>query len=182
MLPGWSCCRRAAGPGSAPPWRGRCPNPYQHIAGTSIVADVRAGSALHLTGWVQPRSSFSRCLAGWPLRRAAWAAGRKARIQQGAPPSGAGTDVLTALLKPLQRLAITERECHLQARAFPHLGKVQHRVDQARAAARSDVPGLGAQRHLGGSARSFGDDHLGGGDCAASVADLDVNWPGASPG
>ncbi len=61
--------------------------------------------------------------------------------------------------------------------AFPDRGKVQHRVDQARAAAWSDVPGLGAQRHPGGSARSFGDDHLGGGDGAAIVADLEVLMP-----
>ena len=36
------------------------------------------------------------------------------------------------------------------------------------------MPGLGAQRHPGGSARLFGDDHLGGGDGSAIVADLDV--------
>ena len=43
---------------------------------------------------------------------------------------------------------------------FPHFGKIQYRVDQARAAAWSDVPGLGAQPHLGGSAGSVADDHL----------------------
>ena len=43
----------------------------------------------------------------------------------------------------------------------------------ARAAARGDVPGLGAQRRPGGSARSFGG-NLGCGDRAVIVADLDM--------
>ena len=122
-------------------------------------------------GRPQVSSQVPGRLAPAPRARAA---GPKARIQQGAAPRRAGGDVPAALLKSLQRLAIAERECRLQARAFPHLGKVQHRVDQARAAAWSDVPGLGAQRHPGGPARFCGDDHLGGGDGAAIVADLDV--------
>ena len=98
MLPRWSCCRRMAVPGSAAPRSGFCPNQYQHTARTSIVADVRADSALYL----RQRSSLREYLAGRLLRRAARAAGWKARIQDGAPPGWAGTDVRTALLKPLQ--------------------------------------------------------------------------------
>jgi hypothetical protein len=55
-----------------------------------------------------------------------------------------------------------------------HLGKIQHGVDQARAAPWSDVPRLGAQRYPGGAARSFGGGHLGRGDCVVIIADLDA--------
>jgi hypothetical protein len=102
------------------------------------------------------------------------AAGRKVRIDERAPPSLAGTDVLAALLKPVQGLAIAKPECRLQACAFPDLGKIQHSIDQARAAPWSDVPRLGAQRHPGGTSRSFGGGHLGRGDCAVIIADLDA--------
>ena len=60
-----------------------------------------------------------------------------------------------------------------QVCAFLHSGKAQHGIDQARAAARGDVPGLGAQRRPGGSARSFGGD-LGCRDGTVIVADLDM--------
>ena len=43
-------------------------------------------------------------------------------------------------------------------------------------------PASGAQRHPGGSAGFFGDDHLGGGDSAAIVADLDVLMQMMMPG
>jgi hypothetical protein len=74
----------------------------------------------------------------------------------------------------LQRLAITEREYRLQACAFLHLGKIQHGIDQARAAAWSNVPGLCAQRHPDSSARPFAGSHLGRHDQAIIVDDLDV--------
>jgi len=48
------------------------------------------------------------------------------------------------------------------------------RIDQARAAPWRDVPRLGAQRHPGGASRSFGGDHLGRGDRAVIIADLDA--------
>ena len=54
----------------------------------------------------------------------------------------------------------------------PGEGPVPRRAGSA--AAWSDVPGLGAQRHPGGSARFFEDDHLGSGDGAAIVGDLEV--------
>jgi hypothetical protein len=54
------------------------------------------------------------------------------------------------------------------------LGKIQHSIDQARAASWRDVPWLGAQRHPGGASRSFRGGHLGRGDRAVIVADLDA--------
>ena len=84
-----------------------------------------------------------------------------------------GAYVPAAFLESLQCLAVAEGEHHLQVCAFLHFGKVQHGIDHARPAARGDVPGLGAQRRPGGSARSFGGD-IGCSDCALNVADLDV--------
>src|SRR5580658_4497727 len=101
-------------------------------------------------------------------------AGPKVRIDERAPPSRAGTDVLAALLKPVQGLAIAKPEGCLHACAFLDLGKIQHSIDQARAAPWRDVPRLGVQRHPGGASRSFGGGHLGRGDRAVIIADLDV--------
>ncbi len=103
-------------------------------------------------------------------------AGREARLHDCAVTGWVGADVQAALLESLQCLAVAKREHRIQVCAFLHFGKVQHAIDQARAAARGDVPGLGAQRRPGGSARSWGGD-LGCGDSALIVADLDVLMP-----
>ncbi len=114
----------------------------------------------------------------WSARRAAGPPDGEVRLDDRAGPGWAGADVRAAFLESLQCLAVAEREHHLQVCAFLHFGQVQHGIDQARAATRGDVPGLGAQRRPGGSARSFGGD-LGCGDCALIVADLDGH--GAQP-
>ena len=85
----------------------------------------------------------------------------------------AGADVRAAFLESLQGLAVAEGEHHVQPCALLHFGKVQHGIDQARAAAGGDVPRLGTQRCPGGSAWAFGGD-LGGGYGALIVADLDM--------
>ena len=108
-------------------------------------------------------------------------AGREVRFHDRAGSGWMGADVQAAFLKSQQCLVVAKGKHHLQVCAFLHSGQVQHGIDQARAAPRGDVPGLGAQRHPGGSARSLGGD-LGCGDGALIVADLDVPvqlpaWP-----
>jgi hypothetical protein len=72
-------------------------------------------------------------------------------------------DVRATPLEWQQYLAVAERKYHTQVSAFLHSGQVQHGIDQARAAARGDVPGLGAQpcvKTQGGRPK-FGVDYYG---------------------
>ena len=126
----------------------------------------------------RPFASASSDVLAWSVSPVACpvrsgTAGREVRLHDRAGSGRVGAGVRAAVLESLQCLEVAEREHHLQACAFLHFGKVKHGIDQARAAARGDVPGLGAQRRPGGSARSFGGD-LGCGHCALRVADLDV--------
>ena len=95
-------------------------------------------------------------------------AGREVRFRDRAGSGWVGADVRAAFLESLQCLAVAEGEHYLQVCAFLHFGQIQHGIDQAHSAARSDVPGLGAQRRPGGSARSFGGD-IGCSDCVLNV-------------
>src|SRR5580704_16813818 len=74
-------------------------------------------------------------------------------------------------------LAVAERKGRLQARALPHLGKVQHSIDQPGPAAWRHMPGLGVQGHPDRTFRCLWRGHLRGGDCTVTVAYLDVLVP-----
>ena len=65
---------------------------------------------------------------------------REVRLNDRAATGWVDADVHTAFLESLQCLAVAERKHHIQACAFLHLGKVQHGIDQARAAVRGMCP------------------------------------------
>jgi hypothetical protein len=101
---------------------------------------------------------------------------RYARVEQRGRAGRAGHGVLGPLPQSLERLAVAERDGGFQSGARLHLGQVHDRVDQARPAARRDVPGRGVQRGPGGPFRTLGRGHLGRGDRLVAVLDLDVPW------
>src|ERR1019366_1201301 len=88
-------------PGPSPP---KCSRPGAILPDQHLCAGAPSSAAAP-NRYAPQRSSLRRCPAGWLLRRAAGPAGREVRIQERAATGWTGTDVLTALLKPLQRLA-----------------------------------------------------------------------------
>jgi hypothetical protein len=77
-------------------------------------------------------------------------------------------------LKPLQGLGVAERHGRLEVVAVLHVGKVEHRVDQAGSAARREVSGVRVQlgsHWLSATAECV---HLGEHDNVITVGDLDA--------
>ena len=121
-------------------------------------------------------SSVTARRTGTPSSPASWGLVRPRHggVDQRRGPGRAGGDLIGPLPQALQRFAVAERDRGLQPRAFPDLGQVHDGVDQARPAARRDVPGRGAQRRRGGSMGLGGSRHVSIGNCLIAVLDLDV--------
>src|SRR5271166_1133121 len=120
-----------------------------------------------------PRSFRGRVLV-WALCRGLVRGGRDVRVEQRAGSGRPRGRVLAALPEPAERLAVAEGKRGLQPRAFLDLRQVHHRVHEAGAAARSDMPRGRAQGRLRGAV-SFGrGGHIGGGHGLVAVPDLEV--------
>ena len=127
------CARR---PRSRPPGRD---------APARVTGPSRLGRA------ARPRGPAARGARPEPAGRCSGgAAGGRSASTSSVDP--AGLTVSCGLLpEPLERLAVAERDSGFEARAGPHFGQIEDRVDQLRPAARGNVPGRRVQRGTGGS-------------------------------
>jgi hypothetical protein len=114
-----------------------------------------------------------------PIRLLAgvWFAVRRyVRIYQRGRAGRTRDRVVCPLPQAPQRFGVAERDSGLQMGAVLHLGQIHDRIDQARPAARGDMPRRRVQRCPRGSVGFRRSCHLGSGDHLITIFDL--NMPG----
>jgi len=108
-------------------------HPFNLLAAMALWAGLRIGHGeLH--------AELPLVLAAWPATRFGLASRADGRVHQRGRAGRARDGVLGPLPQPLQRLSVAERDGGLQPDAGPHLGQVQHRIDQGGPEAAAGLP------------------------------------------